>query len=159
MRISVKVSTDQPYWVKETSASFNYGSNGTAGKNLDYNRDFPYDYASNMLGTDLNNTNFVASNFRINIFGACESPCVTINGHAYEVDVSVAANEYLTIDSTDKTVILTHSDGTIENCFNLRNRDSYIFEKIPSGISMVASNATFKFDVVLLEERGEPKWT
>jgi len=53
---------------------------------------------------------------------------------------------------------LTHSDGSTENCFNLRNRDSYIFEKIPAGVLTIASSANFKFDVVLLEERSEPKW-
>ena len=159
MRFSLKVSTDFPYWVKETVTTFNYGSKGSAGQNLDFNRDAPWDYSSNLLGTSLQNSSFVASNFLINVYGACENPCITINGHNYEVTVSNGQNEYLTIDSVNKTIILTHTDGTTENCFNLRNRDSYIFEKIPAGMNNVASNAGFKFDVVLLEERGEPKWT
>lgn len=157
MKLSLKVTTDFPFWIKETTTTFNYGA-GSEGTNLDFNRDFPSDYTSNLIGKDLVNTDFVASNFRINIYGACESPSVTIAGHEYSVNASVGTNEYLTIDSIEKTIVLTHSDGTKENCFNRRNRDSYIFEKIPSGVSTVANNGAFKFDVILLEERGEPKW-
>ena len=159
MKLNVKVASDFPYWVKETTTAFNHGSAGTEGTNLDYNRDFPHDYASNMLATSLVNGGFVASNFKMHIFGACESPCVTIGGHDYHVNVSVGSNEYLTIDSINKTVILTHADGTTENCFNLRDRDSYVFEKMSVGVSNVASSSNFKFEVTLLEERSEPKWT
>lgn len=157
LRITVKVSTDFPYWIKETASTFNYGG-GVSGSDLDFNRDFAYDYTSNLLGKALNNTNFVATNFKINIYGACENPRITIAGHDYEVSASIAANEYLTIDSVNKTIILTHADGTKENCFNKRKRDSYIFEKIPSGVCNVSASGSFKFDVVLLEERGEPRW-
>ena len=67
--------------------------------------------------------------------------------------------EYLTIDSTTKKIFLTKNDGTIINQFNNRNRDSYIFEKIPAGSNVVTWNGDFAFDVILLEERSEPKWT
>lgn len=157
MKITAKISTDFPYWVKETTHTFGYGV-GQVGTNLDFNRDFPSDYSSNLLGKQLNNTGFVPTNFRMVIYGACETPGITVGGHLYEVAASVAANEYLTIDSINKTIVLTHTDGTKENCFNLRNRDSYIFEKMPVGSSNVAVNNDFKFDIVLLEERSEPKW-
>ena len=158
MKINVKVSTDFPYWVKETTTKFNYSSTGSEGTNLDYNRDFPSDYSSNLLGTTLQNSNFVASNFKMVIYGACENPCVTIAGHDYVVNVSLSANEYLTIDSINKTIIKTLAGGGTENCFNLRNKSSYIFQKIPAGTLYVASSSSFLFDVTLLEERGEPKW-
>ena len=116
------------------------------------------DYTTNLLGKSLNNTDFIETNFRMVIYGACENPEVIIAGHKYQVNVSIAENEYLTIDSVEKTIVLTHTDGTRENCFNSRNRDSYIFEKIPSGVSGVSSGH-FKFDVTLLEERSEPRWT
>ena len=158
MRLNVKVSTDMPYWIKETTTRFNYGGTGAEGTNLDYNRDFPHDYASNMLGTTLNNTSFVATNFIMKIYGACGSPVVTIAGHNYAVDVDLETSEYLTINSVNKTIIKTKADGSTENCFNLRDKSSYIFEKIPAGESNVASNSSFLFDITLLEERSEPKW-
>lgn len=157
MMVSLTISTDLPSWIKERTTIFGHGK-GTEGKNLDLNNDFPYDYTSNLLGKSLNNTGFVESNFKMTIYGVCENPEVVIAGHSYQVNVSIAQNEYLTIDSIEKTIVLTHEDGTTENCFNLRNKGSYVFEKIPSGISGVSSGY-FRFDVTLLEERSEPKWT
>lgn len=158
MELKATIQTDLPRWVKETTTTFNYGA-GVQGKNLDYNNDFPYDYTSNLLSQVLNNTDFISTNFRMNIYGPCSNPKVTVAGHDYEVNVEFDANEYLTIDSVNKTIVLTHKDGATENCFNKRNRDSYIFEKMPIGISKVSNNGDFKFDITLLEERSEPKWT
>jgi len=157
LNMTLTITSDYPYWVRETITTFNYGA-GAQGTNLDFNNDFPYDYTSNLLSQKLNNTDFVPSNFRMNVYGPCENPCVTVSGHDYEVAVTLLANEYLTIDSVDKTIILTHTDGQKENCFNLRNRDSYIFEKMPVGINNVSNNGDFKFDITLLEERSEPRW-
>ncbi len=158
MTLKLTVQTDFPSWVKETTTTFGYGA-GKPGPSLDYNNDFPYDYTSNLLGRSLENTGFADSNFIIRIFGPCENPKVTINGHDYEVLKAFGANEYLTINSIDKTIVLTENDGAEVNCFNLRNRESYIFEKIAPGANLVAASGNFKFDITLLEERGEPKWT
>lgn len=157
LQLFVKITTDFPYWVKETTTIFNYGSSEEDG-DLDFNRDTPYDYMSNLIGKQLFNTNFVASNFRMDIHGPCVNPKINIGGHIYEVTASVSAKEILTIDTVNKTIILKHSDGTTENFFHKRSRESYIFEKIPAGTLNVSANSSFRFDVILLEERGEPKW-
>ncbi len=157
MKTSLTITTDLPSWIKETTTTFGYEIS-SEGSNLDFNNDFPYDYTSNLLGKSLNNTGFMPSEFILKIYGACENPEVVIAGHKYNVNVTLSENEYLTIDSIEKTIVLTHKDGTKQNCFNLRNRESYIFEKIPSGLNGVSSGH-FKFDVTLLEERSEPRWT
>ena len=158
MKATLTVKTDMPYWIKETIFAFD-SSSLSAGKNLDYNNDFAYDYTSNMLTSQIINPNFVASNFKMKIFGVAQSPELYIGGHEYSVSVDISANEYLTIDSTEKTILLTKADGSTVNCFNLRNKDSYIFEKIQPGASFVSTSAEFRFEVTLLEERSEPKWT
>lgn len=158
LKTKVNLTTDFPWWVKESVTKFNYAPSNIKGTNLDYNRDYPYDYASNMLTTALNNTNFVPSNFRLIIYGPCEDPAITIAGHLYKVKTSIASNEFVVIDSTEKTIIKTLADGKKENCFNNREKTSYVFEKIPTGRLNVSSSADFKFDVILLEERSEPKW-
>lgn len=157
VRVTAKISTDFPYWCKEKATMFNLGD-GSVGKNLDFKRDFPVDFTSNLLGKTLNNANLAATNFRLNIYGACVNPKLTIGGHEYSVNVTVEANEILTIDSQNKTIVLTHADGKTDNCFNNRNRASYVFEKIPPGTLNVSANANYMFEVVLLEERSEPKW-
>lgn len=158
MQLTVKVTTDKPYWIKEARTLF-MPTSSQVGKNLDYNRDYPSDYTSNLLNQQLHNTNFVPSNFKLLIFGACTNPGVVINGHEYSVNVALEENEYIEIDSTEKTIITVHNDGTTTNCFNLRNKNSYIFEKIAPGILSVSSNSDFTFEIVLYEERSEPKWT
>ena len=153
------METDLPEWIRETSFAFGYGEAGGAGKSLDFNRDFPSDYASNLMGRSLCNASFMPVNFRMVVYGVAENPALTVGGHLYQVDAVLQGNEFLTVDSVGKTVILTHNDGVTENLFNFRNRSSYIFEKIPPGVSLVSLDGCQKADITLLEERSEPEWT
>lgn len=163
LKITLTIVTDYPQWIKESTVTFRSSADSTAvegtKRNLDFNVDFAYDYASELLGKTLNNTGFVGTNFRLIIYGAVTNPIVFIAGHRYQVNYVVEINEYLTIDSVQKTITLTKRNGEVVNCFNHRDRDSYIFEKIPSGNNAVNWNGEFGFDVILVEERSEPKWT
>lgn len=158
LSVTLTATTDMPYWIKETATYFNT-TGITDSEFLDYAIDHPYDYALNTFGTTLVNTGFVDSNFKIIIHGACVNPAIHIGDHTYQVNCEVGANEYLTIDSSSKKIYLTSNSGEISNKFNNRNRDSYIFQKIPSGSSVVSWDGTFNFDIILLEERSEPRWT
>jgi phage-related protein len=161
MEATLTLTTDFPYWVKEETFVLRQPSEGTAagGKNLDFSFDYPFDYSSGVSLKEVINTGFVGSNFRMVIYGACVNPAVTVAGHTYQVNCGVEDGEYLTIDSVTKKIYVTAIDGTITNVFNLRNRDSYIFEKIAPGTSPVTWEGNFGVDITLLEERSEPKWT
>jgi hypothetical protein len=159
MTLTLTLTSDFPYWVKETTHTFRNVAENSGGKNLDFAFDHPYDFSSGIGTKGLNNTDFVGTNFRMNIFGACSNPAVYVSGHLYQVNCDVAEGEYLTIDSVSKTITVTAIDGTVTNVFNLRNKDSYIFEKIPSGKSAVTWEGNYGFDITILEERSEPKWT
>lgn len=163
LKVTLTVVTDYPQWTKESTVTFrsSEGISPQEGekRNLDFNVDFAYDYASGLCSKMLNNTGFVGTNFRLIIYGACINPTIYIGGHRYQVNHIVEANEYLTVDSVEKTITLTKRNGEVVNCFNYRDRDSYIFEKIPSGNNAVSWKGDFDFDVVLIEERSEPKWT
>lgn len=164
LETSLKITTDYPQWVKETTVSFlingsDSGETGYNKRNFDYNFDFPFDYSSGMIGKTLNNTGFVSSNFRLIIYGAVSNPAIHIAGHTYQVNYTIEDNEYLIVDSVQKTITLIQRNGTVINCFNYRNRDSYIFEKIPVGNNSVTWNGLFGFEVILIDERSEPKWT
>lgn len=159
MELELTVQTDYPEWTKESTIAFR-GDPESGAAFLDYSFDFPFDYKNGLEIETINNTDFVASNFRIVICGKAENPAIFIGGHEYSVDVYIEKGEYLTIDSIDKTVILTRNNGEKVNCFNLRNKNSYIFEKIPPGSSYVSTSIKgLIFDITLLEERSEPKWT
>jgi len=156
--VDLKIQTDYPQWMKETQYNFSSGQT-SADEWLDYNVDFDYDYMSTLTNQRVNNTGFVASNFRLIIYGAVENPAVYINGHLYQVNVQLEASEYLVIDSIDKTIKVTRYDGTEENAFGYREKSSYIFERIATGSNIVTWSGDFNFDVILIEERSEPKWT
>lgn len=161
LQTELEITTDCPYWVREKTIHFGLFSTAEGkegGKNLDFNNDFPYDYLPHSDFSKLNNTGYVGSNFKMIFYGEVSNPAVTIAGHEYGVNVDVGSNEYLTIDSMTKKIFLTHVDGTEENVFNKRNRDSYIFEKIPAGNNSFSKSDGFGVDVILMEERSEPKW-
>ena len=160
MRVELTLVSDYPYWVRETEHAVATGADGgfTPGSNYAF-WDYPHDYCGTNQLQSLVNPNFVASNCRLIIHGAAVNPTVYIGGHKYRVDCTVADGEYLTIDTVAKTVVLTKNNGEQVNEFKNRCRDSYIFEKIPSGKVDVTWDGDLSMTVVLLEERSEPKWT
>lgn len=159
LKLTLTLTTDRPYWVRETTVPYGVVDDDAAAQTfLDYAMDFPVDYYSDAAVKPITNTGFVASNFRLVIYGACTNPSVIIADHIYQVNCTVNENEYLTIDSSAKTIFLTAEDGTTTNVFNDRERSSYVFEKIPAGQSVVSWSGEFAFDITLLEERSEPKW-
>lgn len=157
LTVKLTVQTDFPEWIKETTTAFNTNAEN-ASEFLDYLFDYPHDYTNELSGGSINNTGFVPSAFRIVIYGFVTNPTMYIAGHEYSVNVEVGTGEYLTIDSGNKTIVLTKYNGEKVNCFNMRNKDSYIFEKIPEGEHIVTTSESFSFDITLLEERSEPKW-
>ena len=158
MVVTLNVQTDYPVWIKENTTSHDISMESEQDY-LDYPHDFPHDLMKSAIGTTINNGYFVACDFIMHIHGVIENPTIYIGKHKYSVGVSIGEKEYLTVDSVNKTVVLNKANGEKENCFNMRDRDSYIFEKIPSGESDVTTNGQFRFDLTLLEERSEPKWT
>lgn len=158
VKLSLTIATDTPYWIKETTVS-SAASSEVVETGLDYLYDFPYDFTSALANLSINNTGIIPANFRLVIFGACINPAITVGDHIYQVNCTVDSGEYLTIDSVSKTILVAKNNGVTVNQFKNRNKSSYIFEKIPSGVSSIAWNGAFGFDLTLLEERSEPKWT
>lgn len=158
LQLKLTVQTDSPEWIRESTAVFNTNAEN-ASEYLDFPFDFPFDFMNELAQSNINNTGFVPSAFRLIIYGYINNPTIYIAGHEYTVNVEVGTGEYLTIDSMTKTIVLTKYNGEKVNCFNARKKESYIFEKIPEGESVVTTPEKFSFDIILLEERGEPKWT
>lgn len=75
----------------------------------------------------------------------------------YGIEYDIYKGQHITINSIDKTIYL-NDDGKLTSLFEYRDRDSYIFEKIPSGVNTVAWGANYKFTLQLIEQRSEPKW-
>jgi len=160
MKLKLTVVTDAPVWVKESTTVFRKEKESAEeGAFLDFNYDFPFDFAYELAIQNLINEDFVATNFRLIIYGACSNPRIHIGGHEYLINTDINSGEHLIIDSYEKTIVLVRSNGEKVNRFNSRNREAYVFEKIPVGANTVSWEGDFGFDVTLLEERSEPKWT
>lgn len=147
-------------WVRETVTAFRAdgGEPGSSQINLDFPVGYPYDFSSGMAERALVNTSYSDTDFEIIIYGKCQNPEVHIAGHKYGVACQLEAGEYLKINSVTKKIFKVKANGEQINQFHLRDREDYIFQKIPMGKNAVTWNGQFGFDVTLLEERSEPQW-
>ena len=93
------------------------------------------------------------------VYGPVLNPKVTIAGHVYEVITTLYEGDYMVVDSRLGKVYKVLSDGSRVDLFNQRNKQSDLFEKIPKGNSTVIYNQKFGFDVTLIQERSEPRWS
>lgn len=125
----------------------------------DHPYDYGYDYAISVNGRMIQCDSVGKNEFRVLIYGPAANPNITIGGHKYAINGTIAEGESLLIDSISKTIMLTTATGTKVNWFDKRVRDSYIFEPIPAGNHAVLWSGAFGFDLTVIEKRSEPRWT
>ena len=155
LAIEITIVTDTPVWIKETI--YNFYIQNIVGESF-YPYDYPYDYSNNLTIQNITNNHFADSDFKLIIYGPVTNPTVFIKGHPYTVNTILLEGEYLTITSTDKTVVKTKINGERVNEFNRRSKVYSVFKRIEQGQNAVSWNEEFNFDLVLLEKRSEPKW-
>ena len=159
-KIRLKMLSEDPAWYREKMHSFIPGGGNVAGgSGMDYPYDYPFDYAVSHAAQEIICDSIGSNAFRIRIYGAISNPAITIAGHTYSVNGTIAAGETLLIDSTTKKITLTKADGSKVNWFDNRNRESYIFQEISAGQHTVIWNEAFGFDLTIIEKRSEPRWT
>ena len=159
--IELTLTSSDPAWSRETVHVFG-GSTETEHTDrsgIDFPFDYPFDYSVSSTSRQILCDSVRGNKFRLKIYGEALNPSVMIGGHIYKVNGTIRAGETLVIDSLAKTIILTTASGTKINWFNNRSRDNYIFEPIPAGLNDVLYNCAFAFDLTIIEERSEPKWT
>jgi hypothetical protein len=162
----VQIYCPYPFWLKENK----YEIQATGADQIIDGLDFPFD-----LPCDLGVSGYrrvipfdasIPLDFRLVFYGVLTNPAIYINGHLYEVNVTVPHNSTLTISSIEKNdrekaVVLTYPSGTQTSVLYARNRESYIFEPIKpqNGQVIVSTAQSMNFDLYLIEKRSEPKWT
>ena len=122
-------------------------------------RDYAYDYYKNHTIGRLDNDHFAETAFRIIVYGPCTHPEIRIGDNLYRVSTVLYDSEYLVIDSRERTIMKYGRNGVQTNLFNARDKENYIFQKIPAGKQTVKWNAQYPFDVILYQERSEPAWS
>lgn len=162
-----------PFWTKEESFTFFQDSeeevkfsnikdyadaNGTVSEDgvADYPRDLMYN--PDKKATLDNTETYVGSEWKLVINGAADHPHITIGDMQIELDLEIRAHQFLTIDSREKTVILTDEGGAEHNRYGYRDVAVDIFKKIPRGLVPVSWIGDFSFSVTLYDERTAPVW-
>ena len=157
-RNTVKIFCPHPFWIREAKMSFVTQEAPIGQTFLDYDYDYDYDYFFGTQGLATWDTGSpFASDFKMTIFGAASNPRVTINGYPYQVNDTIAAGDYIVIDSRANTVTKYLSGGSQVNIFDLRDKTHSVFEPIPGGNLTLIWSGTFGFDLTLYQERSEPR--
>lgn len=86
------------------------------------------------------------------------NPQVSIGNIPYLVNITLEEGEYLIIDSRSETVTKVMNKGERINAFHNRQKGRKFFQKIPPGRQLIAWTGKFDFDLIIFEERGEPRW-
>ena len=155
--VSLTLAVEYPMWVGENPYTFHsFGVSSTDNKRY-YGR-YPYRYANGMNSTYIINPHFTNSNFELIIYGPAVNPMVTIGGVSYLVNAILEEDEYLAIDSRSRTIIKVTKNGERENLYHNRQKGRNFFRKIDPGRQPISWTGKFDFDLIIYEERGEPKW-
>lgn len=151
-------------WHKEMSRSFGDIQPSGEGEFLDYQYDHEYDYGTSANITsimDFQNEAIAPFDFKIVFHGPWETPIVTVGGQIYRVYTSVDNDEKLIVDSLRKVIYKTNeNDEYLTNEFVARDRENYIFQKMPvsNNKSEVEVPDGKTVDITAYIERSEPPW-
>lgn len=154
----ITIVTDYPFWIREHEHIFK-SADISSTNNKRYKNKYAYRYASGLNNTYITNEHYSECNFLLRIYGPCVKPSVYIGGYEYHVDITLEAGEYLEIDSAAETVAKCMASGIRVNAFHNRSFVNSVFRPIQTGQQDVFWDGKFDFDLILYEERSEPRWS
>ena len=146
-----------PFWISKHTYEFHsYGVATTDNKK--YPGRYPYRYANGQNSNYFVNPHFTDSNFKLIIYGKATNPQIVIGEAPYLVNILLEKNERLEIDSRTETITKIMKNGEKVNAFHSRQKSRTFFQKIKPGRNSVSWPGNVDFDVIIYEERTEPKW-
>lgn len=153
----IQLTTDHPFWIEEHSYSFKK-EEAVQTNNKRYAYRYAYRYANGLMNTAVINGHYADCNFKMIIYGPVIDPLVYIGGYPYLVHIILEEGEYLEIDSAAGTVVKVTAFGVRVNAFHNRSFTDSVFVPVHPGRQLVGWSGRFDFDIILYEERSEPKW-
>lgn len=121
--------------------------------------DLPFDFVGTYGRRTIENDSFAECDFVMTIWGFVDNPSIRIGGHPYTVYATVYEGERLEIDSAAGTVTKIGRLGEEMNLYNAREKLYSVFQKIPPGVQTVSWPGTYGLDILIKDERSEPRWS
>lgn len=157
---------NNPNWIKENLFEFaiqtNEGASGEDAKGYPYN--YPYNYSKTRRVRKITNNTGYDSNFIIKFYGPCVNPEIKVGNNTYGINYTFLDDQVGIINTIDGkgSVKILYANGDTDNLYNYRTKakdvGNEIFDHIESGEQSISSDNSFRFDIILIEERGNPKW-
>lgn len=161
----IKLLSPRPYWVRHELHQFVPSSASPISDYWggDYPLGYPYGYPVPGFQYTIDTDTFGAAEFVWRVYGAAVNPYIIIDGNRYEVDVTVPTGSYLEVDTQERTIDLVNQKGERMSCLNSRVRGgegsgTYVFKRIPTGRHYINSAENLAFDIIVYNERTQPKW-
>lgn len=146
-----------PFWINKHTYDFHsYGITSTNNKR--YPDAYPVRYANGFNNSYIINPHFTDANFQMKIYGPVVNPQVVVGSTSYLVNIVLEEGEYLIIDSRDETITKIMNNGEKVNAYHNRQKGRKFFKKIQPGRNSISWTGKFNFDLIIFEERGEPRW-
>lgn len=159
-----------PFWVEElqvvlrpsgeSAGEFPVNVKGyPAARSYRYGYEYSYPYSP--LSTYFTVDSPLDAEFKAVIYGPANNVTFYINGHKYQVNHSLRANQVMVIDSRETTppeerCYIIYENGVIVNVFNDRATDSPLFTPISGGSAVINYSRGFGIDLTIYQERSAP---
>lgn len=161
IRNTYTIVSENGRWMKDVYKVFGAASVYEAETtDKDYPIDYKMDYVPSGGINRLISDSFVPFDFEIVFHGPVINPVVVCGGNVYRVFTVLEEGETLTVNSLSKKIYKTKVNGEVINEFSKRDRDHYIFNKMPatSGSTYVEHTEGTIVSIRSFTERSEPKW-
>ena len=149
----------EPFWRTEKTYRFLSGAVEDVENAKRYDLRYDYRYIASASSGSIINDHYAPSQMIITVYGAAENPSITVGGNIYSVQASVSTTQRIVIDQLQRKIESVSAAGDKTNLFDYRDKENDIFTPVPSGVQTVIYDGTFDFDITLIQQRSEPKWT
>lgn len=157
--IEFEIYCEKQEWIKEKFYNLVVSKEKVTNNNKKYTYCYPFVYSNEKNTISISNDTLIPCDFLLRVYGSCVNPFVKIGENVYLVETTLSNDEYLEINSKDKTIFAYSKYGDKRNLFAYRSKmRSNFFEKIASGSQQVNYSGDYSSELIIFEKRGEPKW-
>lgn len=156
---TLTILAEDTFWYTEDTKHFHAGTGEVSGNGKKYPGRYPYQYGTGYANSVIINDHYADTPFVLTFFGPCSSPTISIAGNMYGVTTSADEGERIVIDQRELAIYKVDERGGRLNMFENRIKESSPYAPLPAGESQVVHKNNFAFDITMLKQRSEPKWT